>query len=332
MERILWFALLLAGELTYLAIAKHFNINDRPNLRSSHHRVVIRGGGIVFMLGVWLFALVQHFEYPYFVIGMTIISIVSFTDDVMHVSARFRFIIQFASMLLMMCEAGLFGALPIWVLLAILLLGVCMFNAYNFMDGINGMTALNSLIFLIILYLFDKRLQYVDPTLIEMCILSVAVFAIFNFRNKAICFAGDVGSIGMSFCIVFFLLKFILQQGDPTYLMFLAIYGVDPLLTLCHRIYLHENLLTPHRRHLFQLLANEGGYSHLQVSTAYAILQLLITAGLIFLPVNRYLYSFIVIAVLVTAYVLIARKLYPIYKAGYLRRKAQDEMEALKEQ
>lgn len=325
MERIIWFVLLLVGEITYLAIAKHFGIYDQPNERSSHHRVVIRGGGIVFLLGVWLFALVQHFEYTLFIIGMSLISLVSFVDDIRSLSARFRFVVQFISMLLLMGAAELFNLIPVWAIIIFLVMGVCIFNAYNFMDGINGMTALNSLIILIILYLFNKRDQYVDPVLLEMCILSVIVFALFNFRNKAICFAGDVGSIGMSYCIVFFLLKLILQQHDITYLMLLAVYGVDPLLTLIHRIRLHENVLIPHRRHLFQLLANEGGFSHLQVSTAYAALQLLITTGFLYLPINRWIYSCIVLVLLVIGYEYILHKLYPIHQAGYLKQKALEE-------
>ena len=124
--------------------------------------------------------------------------------------------------------------------------------------------------------------------------ISALVFCFFNFRNQAICFAGDVGSVGMAYCVIFILLKLVLFTGNVTYLLFLVVYGIDTVLTIFHRLLLHENLLQPHRKHLFQLLANEGGHSHVTVSITYVLLQLAISLGYIYLPIDKWLYSVIV--------------------------------------
>ena len=120
--------------------------------------------------------------------------------------------------------------------------------------------------------------------------MSLIVFCIFNFRRKAVCFAGDVGSISIAFILLFALCRLILATGDMSYLVFLAVYGVDAVLTICHRMQLHENLGEAHRKHAYQLMANELKVPQLLVTSLYMVLQLAISAGLIFLPVNHYVF------------------------------------------
>lgn len=314
MERILLFLLLFVLELIYLKVARICNIVDCPNQRSSHKSNVLRGGGIISLFGIWIYFCMNTADYSFFISGMTLIAIVSFIDDIHSLSPQFRFLIQFASMSLLLKEAGMFQGHYVWYVLPTLILGVCIINAYNFMDGINGITGAYSFMVLFTFWLLNRKMVYIDATLIEVLMMAVFVFCFFNFRNKAICFAGDVGSIVMAYCIIFILLKLILYTGDVTYLVFLAVYGIDTLFTIIHRIILHENLLQPHRKHLFQLLANEGGLSHVIVASIYVLLQFVISLGYIYLPVNKWGYVISVFVILGITYLIIERKLYPLHK------------------
>lgn len=314
MKHIILLLFLFILELVYLKIATKCNIIDKPNPRSSHKKAVLRGGGIIILLGVWIFSYMDTADYTFFVIGMTLISIIAFWDDVHSLSPRLRFLIQFVAMALLLREVEMFQGSNVWYVLPVLVLGVCIINAYNFMDGINGITGAYSLMVLFSFWLLNRKMAYIDATLIEILMIAAFVFCLFNFRNKAICFAGDVGSVGIAYCIIFVLLKLILYTGDITYLIFLVVYGIDTLCTIIHRIILHENLLQPHRKHLFQLLVNEGNLSHVVVASIYVVLQFAISLGYIYLPINRWVYVTIVVVVLGMIYLLIEQKLYPLHK------------------
>ena len=146
------------------------------------------------------------------------------------------------------------------------------------------------------------------------------MFNFFNFRKKAKCFAGDVGSVGIAFILLFALGKLILQTGDFTYILFLAIYGVDSVLTIIHRILLHENIGKPHRKHVYQLMANELKMPHVVVSSIYMILQMVVSFGMIILPVNHWAYLGCILGVLIVIYVSFKKKYYHLHVA-YLKSK-----------
>ena len=74
--------ILLALELAYFKIADKCNIIDKPNERSSHSTIVLRGGGIIFLLGAWVWSAFFGFQYPWFILGLTLIAGVSFIDDI----------------------------------------------------------------------------------------------------------------------------------------------------------------------------------------------------------------------------------------------------------
>ena len=157
-----------------------------------------------------------------------------------------------------------------------------------------------------------------------MAILGVLVFCIFNFRpkGKAKCFAGDVGSIGIAFIMLFALGRLIVQTGDVSYLAFLMIYGVDGVLTICHRIMLHENLGEAHRKHAYQLMCNELKIGHVKISLLYMVLQLAVSLGFIYLCPDtvaaHWIYLVVVAAVFAVAYVLFKMKYYHLHEE-YLR-------------
>lgn len=314
--------LLLCLELFYFWIANKLNIIDKPNLRSSHQSVTLRGGGIIFLVSVWLYCIFYGFQYPYFLIGLSLISLISFADDVHSVPNKIRLIIHFIAMFLMFQEFGILEPEKWWQVIIGLVLCVGIINAYNFMDGINGITGGNSLSALLPLVYVNHQLEFIDSNFLLVITASVLVFCFFNFRKKAKCFAGDVGAIGIAFILLFVLGKLIIETGDFTYIIFLVVYGVDSVLTIVHRIMLHENIGEAHRKHVYQLMANELKMPHVVVSLIYMVVQLIISFGLILFPLNTWLYFVAVIIMLSIGYVLFKRKYYYLHEE-YLKSKSK---------
>ena len=280
--------MLFALELVYFRLADRFNVIDRPNERSSHTRITLRGGGIVFYLGALVYFAASGFMYPWFMLGLTLIAGVSFVDDVRSVSSGLRLGIHFLAMLLMFYQWGMLE-LPWWYLLVALVICTGIINAYNFMDGINGITGGYSLVVLCgLAYVNTRVVSFVESDMIYTMIIGVVVFDFFNFRQKAKCFAGDVGSVGIAFIILFLLGKLILTTGDFSYIIFLVVYGVDSVLTIVHRLMLHENIGLPHRKHAYQLMANELKMPHVVVSALYMLVQGGIVAMYLALPELHY--------------------------------------------
>ena len=303
-------ASLLALELLYFAVAKRLGIVDNPNARSSHKSVVLRGGGIVFLFGAWLWAAFFGFGYPWFLAGLTLIAAVSFADDVKSLPDGVRLVVQFTAMALMFKELGILQWNLWWAVIIALIVCVGIINAYNFMDGINGITGAYSLAVAIPLLAVDS----ISRSLIGVIILADLVFCFFNFRKRAKCFAGDVGAVTMAFVLVFAVFSVIIKTGDICYIMLLAVYGVDTVLTIVHRIMLHENLGKAHRKHAYQIMANELGMPHVLVSGIYASLQLAVSAGLLLLPINHYIYSAVVLVALAVGYLLFMKKYYHLHE------------------
>lgn len=314
-------AILMAAELLYFKIADRFNIIDRPNMRSSHTSITLRGGGVVFLFGAWIYAAFFGLTYPWFLIGLTLVGVVSFIDDVHSLPDSVRLIVQFGAMFLMFYQFGILNWNDWWIVCIALIVCVGITNAYNFMDGINGITGAYSLAVMLPLIYLNESAEFIARPFLLVITLSILVFLFFNFRKKARCFAGDVGSISMAFIVVFALGLLMLQTRDFSFIVFLAVYGVDAVLTIVHRIMLHENLGEAHRKHAYQLMANELKQSHLKVSGGYMLVQLAVSAGLIFIPINHYLYLGLVIILLSGAYVAFMRKYYHLHEE-YLKSKA----------
>ena len=321
MTFVIIFLMLILLELAYFRIADRFNIIDKPNLRSSHSSIVLRGGGIIFLISVWLYAAFFGLTYPWFILGLTLIGLVSFIDDIHSLPDSLRLVVQFVAMFLMFYQFGILNLHDWWLVIIALIICVGITNAYNFMDGINGITGGYSLAVLLPLIYLNDKLEFISQSFLYVVGLSLVVFCFFNFRKKAKCFAGDVGSITMAFILLFALGSLILTSGDFSYIVFLAVYGADSVLTICHRIQLHENLGEAHRKHAYQLMANELHISHVKVSLLYMALQLVISFGMIFCPVNHYVYLGIVIILLAAAYLIFMKKNYHLHEE-YLKSKA----------
>lgn len=313
--------MLILLELAYFRVADKFNIIDKPNLRSSHKTIVLRGGGIIFLFAVWLYAAFFGLTYPWFILGLTLVGLISFIDDIHSLPDSLRLVVQFSAMFLMFYQFGILNLQDWWMVLIALIVCVGIINAYNFMDGINGITGGYSVAVLVPLIFLNGKYGFINQSFLYAIGLSLVVFCFFNYRKKAKCFAGDVGSISIAFILLFALGLLILKTQDLSYIVFLAVYGADTILTICHRIQLHENLGEAHRKHAYQIMANELRIPHTTVSSFYMVLQLLISAGLIFLPLNHYVYMVIVMAILTTAYMLFMKKNYRLHEE-YLNSKA----------
>lgn len=322
------FALLLVAELLYFCIADKFNIIDKPNERSSHSSIVLRGGGIIFSVAMIVWAVMMSVQgdwqvvksYLPFLSGLILVAGVSFWDDVKSLPDSVRLVAQFTAMALLFWNMGIMHWNMWWLVLIALILCVGITNVYNFMDGINGITAGYSLAVLAPLMLLNQGGVYVEESLVIVSIISVLVFCIFNFRpkGKAKCFAGDVGSIGIAFIIVFVLGNVIIKTGDFTYLILLVVYIVDAVLTICHRVILHENIGQAHRKHAYQLMANELKIGHVTISSIYMIMQLAISLTFIYLVpdtiVAHWLYSVSVFVFLSVVYILFKKKYYHLHE------------------
>jgi UDP-N-acetylmuramyl pentapeptide phosphotransferase/UDP-N-acetylglucosamine-1-phosphate transferase len=284
--------------------------------------VVLRGGGIIYVLGVWLFAAFFGFEYWPFIVGITLAAGISFVDDIHSLPDGVRLVVQFVAMFLMFSCWGILNWESWWIVILGLILCVGITNAYNFMDGINGMNGGYTLAVLLPLAWLNARMGFAPQSLIIVSILADLVFCYFNFRpkGKAKCFAGDVGSVGAAFIVIFLLGLLVFQTRDVTYIVFLAVYGIDSVFTIVHRILLHENLGEAHRKHAYQIMANELGMEHTVVSTLYMVLQLVICAGMILIPDTplwHWGYLLGIGLVLLIAYLLFMKKYYHLH-AEYL--------------
>ena len=315
------FVTLLVLELVYFQIADKFNIIDKPNERSSHSTIVLRGGGIIFMLGLWIWSAFYGFSYPWFLTAVTLIAGVSFVDDIRSLPDSVRLVAQFVAMGLMFYQLDILHWEMWWVVIIALIVCVGASNVINFMDGINGITGGYALASLVPLWLLNKEMGFVEESLVLTVILADIVFCFFNFRpkGKAKCFAGDVGSIGIAFILLFMIGQLIMKTGDVTYLIFLLVYGVDGCLTICHRIMLHENLGEAHRKHAYQLMANELKIGHVMVSLIYMALQMAVSLGFIYLCpdtlVAHWVYLAVALVVLAIAYILFKKKYYHLHEA-----------------
>lgn len=314
------FLILLFMELAYFILADKFNIIDKPNERSSHSTIVLRGGGIIFLIGAWVWSVSFGFECPWFLAGLTLVAGVSFVDDIHSLPDSVRLVAQFAAAAMAFYQLGILHWSMWWIVMIALIVYVGATNVINFMDGINGITAGYSLAVLVPLAMVNLNGAYVEQSLITSIILASLVFCIFNFRpkGKAKCFAGDVGSIGIAFIMLFLLGNVIIKTGDITWLIFLLVYGVDGCLTIVHRIMLHENLGEAHRKHAYQIMANELKIGHVKVALLYMAVQLAISLGFIYLCPNtvlcHWMYLIGALAVLVIAYVLFMKKYYHLHK------------------
>jgi UDP-GlcNAc:undecaprenyl-phosphate GlcNAc-1-phosphate transferase len=268
--------ILVIASYTYLKLAIKFKIIDKPNHRSSHAKITVRGGGIIFSKAIFLFFFFNAYQYPFFVLGLFLIAVVSFLDDIYTLSSKIRFPFQFIAVYLILYEVGLpFD--PSYMFVMYLIVGIGIVNMFNFMDGINGMTGFYSLAVISGLYIVNMNEQIVNSELMIYVGISIAVFGFYNFRKKALFFAGDIGSISIGMLIFFMGFYVSYTLNSPLILLFVIVYGADAGNTLLYRkFFTKENILKPHRHHIYQKLVDVKKMSHLKVSILYSGVQLVV--------------------------------------------------------
>lgn len=274
---IIWFGI----EWFYFGIAKRFSIVDKPNARSSHDIVTIRGGGIIFPLAILVGLLYEQPIQWILITSLLLIAILSFIDDTSDVDSKIRLVLQSVAVGSILYLVAPQFSLLLLLFLFILITGVI--NAYNFMDGINGITVLYSLVTLGSMYWVQQSIPaFLSDYLFIALLTALLVFGFFNVRKKAACFSGDVGSVSLAFIFCFLLLRMSIVTDFGWWILFLSVYGVDTVFTIVCRIFRKEPLMQAHRSHFYQYLANEAGWTHIQVSILFAIVQLVLNIFVVY--------------------------------------------------
>jgi len=261
-------------EVVYIKIAIKKDIKDNPNHRSAHTKPTVRGGGIIVPLALltyMFFYKPSNPQFYYFIGGTFLVAIISFIDDLITLSSKLRILIHFVAIITMLYGLNLIEFSSVYsciIILILLVFSMGFLNIYNFMDGINGITFLNAFVsYLALFYINKTYIEFTSNDLLIVLLISIIVFGFFNFRKKAICFAGDIGSITIGFSLLYFVIKLYLQTNNLAVFLILSVYLIDGGWTIVERFLRKENIFEAHKRHLYQLLANDLKVSHLRVST-----------------------------------------------------------------
>ena len=305
----------------YVLFGRRCGLYDHPNGRSSHATPTMTGMGLVMVCAFLFYGFSTGFTLPdYFVVGLLLLATVSFVDDLIFLKHSLRFVVQILAIAMMLWQMPFASQNQEHVILAVagLIFGIGVINAFNFMDGINGMLLLSSFVILgSFFYLNEfvtdsdgKALHYTDSNFIIAMMIALVVMGFLNVRNKALAFMGDVGSMTISMIILYLMYSLLLATGNYIYLLLFSVFGIDAGLTVCYKLILRENIFVPHRDFLFKRLVHIAKLPHLKVSVGYALAQLAINSTVLLLPVNMK-YSqqlsllFIGIFLQVAAYVLL---------------------------
>ncbi len=284
--------------LMYIRIAHFYKIYDHPVGRSSHLNRTITGFGVFVLFGLLLYSVAFPYTLKsFFIIGLLMISTISYIDDLVFVKHFIRLVFQIFALILMAIELPFnymldFEKIPL--IIAIVILGIGVLNAFNFMDGINGMLGLTNLVILLsFLWLNSNsvdvqgnQISFIRNEFLYTYIIGVSIFLGLNLRRKAIVFAGDTGSIALAFIILYLMLNLIFKTGNYAYFLLFAVFGIDAGLTVIFKLLLRENIFVPHRDFLFKKLVHVGKYKHVNISIIYASLQALINVIVIALPLQ----------------------------------------------
>lgn len=293
--------LLLIVEIVYLSVARKYEIVDIPNQRSSHLYLPVRGGGLIFPLAGCIWYFFAGTNDHFFLCGLVILAVVSYTDDMSHVYFLIRLLFQCAAILLAILQLDNSGV-SIYVFIIYFITMLYFINIYNFMDGINGLTALYSLVTVLSFAYVNYKVSFTEQSIFIYLAISLAIFLFFNFRSRAVCFSGDVGSTGLAYIIGFIALLFFTKTMQFQYVLFFAIYLIDSGFTILQRILNGENITTAHRSHLYQILSNEIGMPHRLVSSLFAVVQLAVNLLFLFAGNGKCLPAIILCSVLIIFY------------------------------
>jgi UDP-N-acetylmuramyl pentapeptide phosphotransferase/UDP-N-acetylglucosamine-1-phosphate transferase len=286
-------------------LGKKYQFTAAPNMRSSHTVITVTGAGFIFPLAFSLPLLFtgEFIHFRALLTGLFLISAISFLDDLKTVKPYVRMLVHLVAICLLLWQTGGLFNMKLWQLLPAFILVIGVINAYNFMDGINGILAGYSLVALGTIY-YLKLHGFSRLPISELYLTMIAAlitFSIFNFRKKALCFSGDTGSISIAFILSFLIIELMIQDDSSKWILLLAVYGIDAVGTILLRLKRKENILEPHRSHFYQFLANEKKIPHVLISLIYALAQIGFNIVLSTQPIEMVLAVFVF---LITGYAL----------------------------
>lgn len=281
-----------------------FGLLDKANHRSSHEGVVPKGGGIG-ILAAFVFASIALGISASFWLSATFLALFSFCGDRIEISPKIRLPVQFIAALILLFpilftdSSSAFCSLSsVFCLLPLSVFVVGTANYYNFMDGINGIGGITGVVGFGLVAWFAALSGSPSFFLILAVCMGLACigFLPFNVQKNAHVFMGDVGSVLLGFVYAGMVVWLMHSLNDFVVLCaFLFPFYADELTTEYVRLRDGENLLRPHRRHLYQLLANEMEVDHWKVAVGYGVLQLVVGVSVLLL---RNFGSVVVLAVL----------------------------------
>ena len=266
-----------AGAWFMSRYAYRLGIVDLPNERSSHSIPTPRGGGIG-ILAAFVLAAVAVGTDPWLWAPAALLALISFFDDRLGLSPRVRLLFQFGAAFAVILPAV--SPLPLWQV-AVLLIFWSLFmvgttNFFNFMDGINGIAGITGAVVFGFVAVFAWQTRQPEWAVFLALGVSFACLGFLPFNlPRAKVFMGDVGSVLLGF--VFAGLVYRLTESIGCFLCLssaLFMFYADALTTLFIRWRAGEKLSQAHRRHLYQVLANERGIPHWQISIGYGAAQL----------------------------------------------------------
>jgi len=278
------------GAWSAIRIGGSYGLMDHPGYRSSHTRPTPKGGGIGILIAFTAVSLLNNIPTTLW-LPVVIISLTGLIGDRVDLSQAGRLVVQFACALIVILGGSHHVGPAIFSQFLAAGIGVLFLsgtaNVYNFMDGINGIAGITAIVGFSLLAIYGYMTgipgKYIT---LSLCITFACIgFLPFNLPTARV-FMGDTGSV-----LLGFLFAAMVWETNSTLLgmlsctAFIFLIYADAMTTIAIRFVQGDKILVPHRRHLYQLLVNEFGMPHWQVSVGYGVVQLLI--GLLILRLQK---------------------------------------------
>jgi len=273
------FATLVLTRVT-AGLGYRLGLADTPNARKTHDGVVPLTGGIAIFLTIALGTLVlgiAPYSWPMMVITCLLFAVGVF-DDIRHINPWLRLLIQYVAGMLLVTWGGIaidnvgdllgMGAIPLLVLTVPLtaLAAAGLSNAYNMIDGIDGLAASTIVLPLLVLYVLASQAGHPGSEFLSLMMVPLAVFLLFNLgpNNRWLpkIFLGEGGSVTMGFLVTASLVYF--SQGERavilpvTALWLVTVPLMDMLATMLRRASRGHRLMESDRSHLHHTLMDMG--------------------------------------------------------------------------
>lgn len=316
----------------FCRLAKNTRLMDKPNERSLHVTPTVRGGGLVF-IGLFLFSIpVVGYYYHISVmdqcllfVGTLLIAMISFGDDLFHLSAKARFVVQcvVAGLIACLARPEALDFVVFSLTNSFLIIGLIFFvvigsiNHFNFMDGLDGFCGSQALFLFFsyaLLFGFNNALFYQDLSWI--LVFGLIGFLMFNFPPAKL-FMGDVGSATLGFISFYFALVAQQKYQIPILYWFIlnGLFLFDSSITLVRRIHKKENWFAPHRKHAYQRLKQYGLNTRL-ILLGQACINSLLFCGVLLIQrqaIDPNILFALCLGVFILMYSLV-EKVYPMFK------------------